>query len=215
MKCLQTADTPTRSTFHGSSWTFCCPLEPRSLPPTQHKRRYSFASLCSSRRRHGSLLCIFVENTIRALTTNAWTTGKPPSLQTRQAQILRLLIRRSQVWLFHQKHPLLLAVLETLLSLLKQPLESTIAVARPSPWEQPQGLVPGRTEGNVQFFVLIFALSAANVDVDWFRVAPLGPDVHLVLPARVGLHSSSLHLLGSELCGFYPPLPRLLVFPLS
>ena len=77
MKCLQTANIPTRSTFHGSSWTFCCPLEPRSFPPTQHRRRYSFASLRSSSRRHRSLLCIFVENTIRALTAEVWTTGNP------------------------------------------------------------------------------------------------------------------------------------------
>ena len=53
-----------------------------------------------------------------------------------------------------------------------------MAIARPSPWELAQGC----TEKGRQLFVLIFAPSAVSLDADWFIVAPLPPDVCLVLP---------------------------------
>ena len=53
-----------------------------------------------------------------------------------------------------------------------------MAIAQPSPWELAQGC----TEKRRQLFVLIFALSAVSLDANWFIVAPLLPDVYLVLP---------------------------------
>ena len=46
-----------------------------------------------------------------------------------------------------------------------------MAVARPSPLgSSRRGWCRGALREDVQFFVLIFALSAANLDVDWLTI---------------------------------------------